>query len=474
MSLRITQGIIFSTSLQHIRNATVNGLQTRSQLATGRRVNRPSDDPAGILRIMPLRREIRDLDTTQDSLALAKHLINNSTSVLEAASDTLADLREKAIQGANGTMTNQDRKAMADAIDQLLQQMLASANASWNNQFVFAGAETDAVPFEIVDHPLGSRIVYHGDKNTTSIQITAGITSEMNLPGDRVFMFRDRQPTTFEGNTGAAPSGAADSGVGFGTLDVSFAGLGIPGGTTGLAQGDNSTTALGALSYSYTAGAPPTLSLNGGPAQAVAGGIQSFTVGTGSETVSLDLTAPVSPPTGTITSRANLSTDGGSSVVLVDDFGAGRSYQIRNSVDGTVLNVNASGLARTGDELVKFEGTFDAFTSLIAVRDTLRNSRGDPDNNISLRLDALLSDVDFAHNGVLASLQELGNRSQNLDLFASRLGELSLARTSSLSDIEDTDVVESILQLNQQDLVFNASLQVSARAMQTTLLNFLR
>jgi len=474
MSLRITQGIIYSSTLQHIRNATVNGLQTRSQLATGRRVNRPSDDPAGILRIMPLRREIRDLDTTQNSLRLAQHQINNSASVLEAASGTLADLREKTIQAANGTMTHGDRQALADAVDQLLQQMLASANASWNSQFVFAGARADVVPFEIVDDSLGSRIVYHGDQNTNSIQITVGIESEMNLPGDQVFMFRDRKPTTFEGNTGATPSGAADSGVGFGTLDVSFAGLDIPAGTTGIAQGDNSTTALGPLAYTYTAGAPPTLSLNGGPPQAIAGGIQSFAVGSGSETVSLDIAIPISPATGTITSQADLSTDGGSTVVTVDDFSAGTSYQVRNSVDGTVLNVDASGVVRTGDELVKFEGTFDAFTSLIAVRDTLRNERGDPDDDVSQRLDALLADVDFAHDGVLAGLQKLGNRSQHLDLFASRLGELSLARTGSLSEIEDTDVVETILQLEQQDLLFQASMQVGARAIQTTLLNFLR
>lgn len=474
MSLRITQGIIFANALNHIRNATANSLNTRSQIATGRKINRPSDDPAAILRIMPLRSEIRDLDRTMDTLAGARHGIDNATSVLEAASSTLSELRELTVQAANGTVSNEDRKSMVAIVDQLLQQMLASANSQWSGRFTFAGSKSDTVPFQIVDGPGGSRAVYAGDQSTTTIQITAGITTDLNIPGDRVFMAHSRKQTTFEGITGAQPRGTADSGVGIGKLDVTYAGLDIPAGTTGISQGDSSTTALGPISYTYTGGVPPTLSLGGGPPQTVNGGVQSFTVGSGSETISLDITGAVTPASGTITSQANLSTDGGATVLLVDDFSGGTSYQVRNSHDGTVLNVDPSSMVRVGSERVKFEGTFDPFTSLIAIRDILRNDAGESDTTVALRLSAMIADVDFAHNGVLNSLQELGNRSQNIDLFGSRLGELALARTTSLSEIEDVDLVEAILQMNQQDLSFQASLQLGASALTTTLLNFLR
>jgi flagellin-like hook-associated protein FlgL len=277
----------------------------------------------------------------------------------------------------------------------------------------------------------------------------------------------------FSGTTGAAPSGAADSGVGFAELAVTFAGLDIPGGTTGLAQGDGSTTALGDISYAFTAGSPPTLSLDGGPPQAVNGGIQSFTVGNGNDTVSLDVTVPITPASGTFTSRANLSTDGGQSTLLVDDFSGAANYQVRNSYDGTVVNVDASGLARTGTERVKFEGTFDPFTALIEIRDILHNESGVSDEEVSSRLTEVLGEIGSAHDSILGGLQELGSRSNSLDLFENRLGDLELARQGSLSEVEDVDFSEAVIELNRQELAFQASLQVGARAVQTTLLNYL-
>lgn len=473
MTLRVTQGIIYANALHNIRAVTSRNLATSNQVATGKRVSRPSDDPAAILQILPLRAEIRDLTQTQDLLESSRLRVDNAAAMLENASGTMASLRELTVLAANGTSTETARREMVPRIDDMLQQLLSSANATWNGSFLFGGARTDQAPFEIVTAGGGSRAVYKGDVSVTSIQVTAGITAEVNITGDRVFAFHERQPTTFEGSTGAQPSGAADSGIGFGRLQVGFAGLSIPSGTTGIAAGDNSTTALGAITYAFAAGSPPTLSLDGGPPQAITGGVQSFTVGTGTDTISLNVTTPVTPATGTITSLASLTTDGGKTTLLVDDFSGATPYQVRNSYDGTVLNVDVTALARTGSERVKFNGTFDPFTTLLAIKDLLLNAEGDSASTVSEHLAAMLPEVDFGHDAVLSALQELGNRSQNLSLFGSRLGELELARRGSLTEIEDVDLGEALIRLHQEQLSYQASLQVGATAVQTTLLNFL-
>lgn len=422
---------------------------------------------------MPLKSEIRDLGETQELLASSRFQINNSAVMLENASETFSQLRELTVQAANGTTTSQDRQAMVGEIDQLLAQLSSSANSKWGDKFVFAGSKTNAPPFGVITDGGGSRIEYRGDQNTTSVRVTAGVTTELNIPGDRIFLARDRQPTTFSGNTGAAPSGAADSGVGYGELDISFAGLNFGVGTTGVTQGDSSTTALGDITYTYTGGSPATVSLNGGPAQTVNGGVQSFTVGAGADTISLDFTGSASPTSGTITSTALMTTDGGSSTVLVDDFSGSTPYQARNSFDGTVLNVDVTSMARTGAERVKFEGTFDPFTTILAIRDILTNTSGNPDGVVASQLAEVLGEIDDAHDSVLSGLQEMGYRSENLSLFESRLSELEVSRRESLSNLEDTDFSEAIIRLNQQEISFQASLSIGARAVQTTLLNFI-
>ena len=168
-----------------------------------------------------------------------------------------------------------------------------------------------------------------------------------------------------------------------------------------------------------------------------------------------------------------MSTDGGKSSITVNDFSGATAYQVRNSFDGTVLNVDVTSMARTGAERVKFEGTFDPFTTLLTIRDILQNDAGNPDGVVAAQLTETLGEIGPAHESILSGLQEMGYRSQNLSLFESRLGDLEVSRRASLSQIEDVDFSEAIIQLNQQEISFQASLQVGARAVQTTLLNFI-
>ena len=87
---------------------------------------------------------------------------------------------------------------------------------------------------------------------------------------------------------------------------------------------------------------------------------------------------------------------------------------------------------------------------------------------------SLLEEIDGAHNSVLDGLRELGFRSSSMDVLQNRVEGMRISRTESLSRIEDTDIAESILQLQRQDLSYQTALQVSARVLQTSLQGFLR
>ena len=142
--------------------------------------------------------------------------------------------------------------------------------------------------------------------------------------------------------------------------------------------------------------------------------------------------------------------------------------------DGTVLYVNTDTLNRTGSESVRFNGTFDTFTTLAELRDLLNNDEGLPDAVVRDRIGDLLGEVDNAHDAVLDGLRELGFRSSSMDVLQNRVEGLRVSRTESLSLVEDTDIAESILELQRQDLSYQTALQVSARVLQTSLQGFLR
>lgn len=473
MSLRITQSTLFNRALTNLHSSHARGINLQTQLASGRRVTRPSDDPAATMRILPLRGELRDIDASGELLAGARENLNTATGILEDASSAMQRLRELTVQSATSTITAEDRASMAVEVDQLLSRVLADANSKLGQRYIFGGTASDAAPFRLDSESGADRVVYVGGPSPSFLQTPVGIATEHAVAGDSIFLARHRSPTTFAGETGAAPSGAADSGVGTASLEIGFGGLVIPAGTTGIAAGDGDTTALGDLTYTYVAGTPPTLSLNGGQAQDIDGGVQSFLVGSGGETVSLDISGALVPASGTIVSQATMSTDGGLTTTLVDDFSTGINYQVRDSRDGGLVNVDASALVKTGTEIATFQGTFDPFTTLIAVRDLMRNTEGLPPDEMQGRLTSMLDQIDQAHDGILAGLQDLGHRSQSITFVEDRLSGLDISRRDNLARIEEGDLAETILNWNQQQLAFQASLQVASRSIQTTLLNFL-
>lgn len=475
MSIRITQGMMFSRALTDVQRGLYRYSQLQQEVATGRRINKPSDDPAAALRILPLRNDLKNLEQLSGNVSLARETLDTSTASLEDASALMQRVRELTTQAANGTMSDSDRQSIGAEVDQLLNQLVSIGNSRRGDRYLFGGTATGSAPFDLIEDEGGTRVVYRGNRESLQVDVAPGVSTGLNVPGDAIFQVRNRTATTFQPApgtlaTGAAAVGFGDTGIGFGGLDVRFAGLHTDTPST-ITAGAGASNAVGPLTFQFTTG-PATLSIGGGPAQPIPVTDGVFTTSDGRR-LSLSVSGVPATTSGTFTARAGLSTDGGQTVVDISDFSAS-SVQVGNSHDGTVLNVDVRTLARTGREEVKFNGTFDAFTTLATLRNLLRNDSGLTNSEARDRIAQMLAEVDGAHDGVLDGLRELGFRSSSMDVLKNRVEGLRVSRTESLSLVQDTDIAESILELQRQDLSYQAALQISAKVMQTSLQGFLR
>jgi len=477
MSIRITQGMLYSQALGDVQNSLFRYSRLQTEVATGRRINRPSDDPAAALRILPLRNDLRSLDQMVDNVALARETLNTGAASLEDGSALMQRIRELTTQAANGTLSAGDRSSIGAEVEQLLNQLVGIGNSRRGDKYLFGGTENGDPPFDLVSDAGGTRVVYRGNRESLDVEVAPGVRTALNVPGDSIFQLRNRGATTFTPaagagtvGTGAVPAGAGDTGIGFGDLSVTFAGLGT-GTPSEITAGTGPTTAVGPLTFEFTTG-PNTLGIGGGTKLPIPVTNGTFTTADG-RTITLSVTGVPTTLTGTFTANANLTTDGGETFTTVTDFSQS-SVQVRNSFDGTVLNVDVQNLARTGDEHVKFQGTFDAFTTLVTLRDLLQNEEGLPDQIVRDRVAQMLTEVDSAHDAILDGVRELGFRSSSMDVLSNRVEGLRASRTESLSLVQDTDIAEAILDLQRQDLSYQAALQVSSRVIQTTLASFLR
>ena len=120
---------------------------TLAQMASGKRVAKPSDDPAAagsLVQVLSQSSQIdtytRNATTLQSNLQLADSALNSVVTALERAS-TLG------INAANATLSDSDRSAIAQELKGIQDQVLSLANTSSQGTFLFAGtASTSAVP----------------------------------------------------------------------------------------------------------------------------------------------------------------------------------------------------------------------------------------------------------------------------------------------------------------------------------------
>jgi flagellar hook-associated protein 3 len=475
MTIRITQGMMYARALTDMQSGLYRYTQLQQEVASGRRINRPSDDPAAALRILPLRSDLRDLGQLSSNVSLARETLNTSASSLEDASSVMQRVRELTTQAANGTLSGSDRENIGAEVDQLLSQVLGIANSRRGDRYLFGGTANGAPPFSLDTVNGRTRPTYNGNRDSLNIDVAPGVSTALNVPGDSIFMQRDRGATTFSANAGANPTGAkpvsvGDTGVGYAALQVTFGGL-TPDAPSTVSVGTGLQSVVGVTDFRFTS-SPDTLSIGNGPAQPLPATDREFITADGN-VITLSVTGVPTVATGTFTASADLSLDGGTTTTNVTDF-SNNSIAVNNSEDNSVLYVNTENLNSTGTDDVRYGGTFDVFTTLAELRNLLQNDEGLPDGTVRDLIGDLLPEVDGAHNAVLDGLRELGFRSSSMDVLQNRVEGLRISQTESLSLVQDTDIAASILELQRQDLSYQTALQVSARVLQTSLQGFLR
>lgn len=146
----------------------------------------------------------------------------------------------------------------------------------------------------------------------------------------------------------------------------------------------------------------------------------------------------------------------------------GSAIDYRGTLDRAEVRIGPSTVLPINDDghrLLKEPA--DVFAALIGLREALEA------NDPGAVRDAM-SSVDAAQTQVDENRAELGGRVARLELARSQLESSDLQLQGLLSEAEDVDMTEVITQLNQSQVALEAGLQAGSRALQPTLLDFLR
>ncbi|MCA9049281.1 MAG: flagellar hook-associated protein FlgL [Planctomycetaceae bacterium] len=482
MDFRVTPklGINFATSA--LARQTAELQRTQSQISTGIRLQRPSDDPAAVRRAVVQQDRLSRLKTNTVSVELATARLNQAHIQLRNAQELFIQARQVALSAAQATEPA-EISSLASELDGILNQLLSIANSSDENGFLFAGTDTREPPFTFdTTRPYGVA-VYSGTQADSQLHITGDISREVLTPGSTVFQVVGRDEPVIVGDSGIRPGSGTNTAIGYRTLTVTHSlttfapGSGIAAGTSSAASdtivGGPGTHQLQITDTSGT-GAFGTVSLNGG-------GVIHFTstdtdlkvTGPNGEFTFLDTTGITAGFDGTIdvTAEGTLSIDGGLSEVPIT---FADNNAVTDSSDGSVVYPDTTDIRRTGTNSVELIGTTDAFDVLVALRDDLLNTRGLETQH---RLDALnrrIADVDRVDNHLLSQIGVQSVSLQQLDRLQTRTEDQTLDQEVRYSDTISADLAAAAVRMQELLNLQQFTMAAVSRLLSQNLLQYLQ
>jgi flagellar hook-associated protein 3 FlgL len=156
-------------------------LVAQEQVSSGKKVEKPSDDPEAAADIIRITGQQALNDQFTKNLNTAAGRLTAADNALNSVQDMINQIRTLGLQGLDPTS---DASASTAEITGLSDQIMATANQTSNGRYIFGGSVTTTPPY--VKNQDGS-VSYVGNSKPVSLQVGRDTTLQAQIPGDQIF-----------------------------------------------------------------------------------------------------------------------------------------------------------------------------------------------------------------------------------------------------------------------------------------------
>lgn len=447
--MRVTTKMYYDQFLTDLQKNLGAMFDANEQLSSGKRVNRPSDDPAAMARIVGYKATLssftqynRAIDSAQSSLSAIDSSFTNLNELMTRA-------RELAVQGANATVDATSRIGIAKEISGLLESAKGIANTQVGNRYIFSGYTSTTPP---IDTNTGEFV---GDSNVFQLDISQNVKVAINIPASELFSYRlagtgSVLPPYSNAVAEGDPSGALVTPSGpFASPAAVFS---ATGGSLTVKVGESSVTAnIAAGDLTGTAAAINASALNTV--------VRASVVNVGSATAA-DYRIVLAPVQ---TGRANEMT-----VSAAGDAG----FNTLNSAAYQKNINNYNYFTDPNDPLYNnFNNNYLNENNILRALSFLKQSL---EHNDAARIGKAIDYIATVSEKVFQIHAEVGSRLNKLDAEASYLGDREDDTRVNLSHDQDADLAKVITDMQQRQTSLDSLRTVSRDLFKNSLFDFIK
>lgn len=400
--MRLSTLSIYKNATSQLGTLQSSLARTQMQLSKQTRILTAADDPVAAARALEVSQSQEMNLQFETNRKSARSSLSLVETSLKSAGDLIQDIQQLTVNAGNGTMQASDRAALATEIEGRLADLLGVANTTdGSGGYLFSGYMSTTQPFSAI--PGGAQ--YNGDQGVRQLQVGASRKLPLSAPGSTVFEGNPTGNGTFQTQAGSGNKGAGIISAG----TVTDRAL--------LSQNPNKY----AITFTVTAGPPSTTEYR------------------------VDDTS-TDPPT---VVRPNTTYEPGKQI----SFG-GLAFDIKGApADGDTFSIEPS----------EKESIFTTVSKLV---EALRAPADDASGKAALTnsLNTAMNHLSSAHDNVLTVQASVGANMKELDYLDEAGDELNIQYASTLSDLQDLDMVKAISEFSQQQLTLQAA-QMSFKTM---------
>ena len=444
----------------------------QEQISSGTRIRRTSDDPSEAYRVLSLRSDVEQFTQYNDNIGEVETSLKQADNSIRQLSKIMTRATQLIAQGASGTYMNNNRKAIAGEIDELLEQAVGLGNTNVLGRYIFAGEYSTRPPYEVTRNASGKieAVNYRGSFAERPVLVASGVKLSGQIIGDNVFRNHERSDPQIVGDdTGLKVGTGTSSARGnfwmkIKHADTEFVASPITSGTD-----SSQDTIIGKHQITITGN---QAKLDNGTAVTFAAGANNVKLTSDDGSIVYVNLSAATDGTFDVVGKADVKIGNQTHRLETADFDK-ENLPIKTE-DGRIFYADTRSLKKEGSVGVNIPGTADIFNTLLEIRNTLNNSNNLNSSELSKALDLSKKSLDKTNTAFLQRATMVGGRLASLDIVKNTLDEMKYLAKSEADVTEQADIVSVTTNLARTQTLYEMSLMTAKKALSTTLLDYLR
>ncbi|MFG3612561.1 flagellar hook-associated protein FlgL [Rummeliibacillus stabekisii] len=186
--MRVTQSMLSNNMLRNLSNSYGKMGDLQRQVETGKKVNRPSDDPVVVMKGINYRTALGKVEQYERNIGEVSNWLDTSDSTLDKVNAALQRTNDLLIQASSDTTTDEDRDKIKAELKQLRQHVQDLSNTKIGEKYIFSGTKTTTALF---DKATGSYVTDPAFEKIINVEIFDGISIQSNTTPIKTFQSID-------------------------------------------------------------------------------------------------------------------------------------------------------------------------------------------------------------------------------------------------------------------------------------------